>query len=232
MRTRLGFLLLCLMFPLTLLAQDDSRDRTPRRGGDDERDRRERERYYSYRRDNAVELTPFVGFTWGGTIFAEDSRLFRVDADADSSANLGLSLGIPVGDNGMKLELMATRQSTQLQTGGGLFSGGRDLADIDISYLLAGLQVPFAANRTVTPFFVVSAGIANIDPDVAGGSSENRFSASAGAGVKVPLSRNLGLRLEGRGYFTALENNDDTCGFCEDRNFYQGQVNFGLVFSF
>jgi Outer membrane protein beta-barrel domain len=232
MRTKLGFLLLCLLFPITLLAQDDWRDRRPRDRDDDERDRRERDRYYSYRRDNAVELTPFGGFTWGGTIYADDTRLFRIDADAQSSANLGLSLGIPVGDDGMKIEIMGTRQSTELQAGSGLFTGGSDLADVDISYLHAGIQFPFSASRTVTPFFVVSAGLANIDPDVRGASAENRFSASAGGGVKVPLSRNLGIRLEGRGYFTALEDDDDTCGFCEDRNFYQGQVNFGLIFSF
>lgn len=232
MRTKLVFLLLCLLFPLTLLAQDDWRDRKPRERGEDERDRRERDRYASYRRDNTVDLTPFAGFTWGGTIFAEDSRLFRVDAEAESAANLGLSLGIPVGDNGMKIELMASRQMTDLQTtNGGLFSGGRDLADIDVTYLHAGLLFPFSASRNVTPFFVVSAGIANIDPDVAGASNESRFSASAGAGVKVPLTNNLGLRLEGRGFFTATEE-DDNCSFCEDRNFYQGQVNLGLVFSF
>lgn len=231
MRTKLGFLLLCLLFPITLLAQDDWRDRRPRDRDDDERDRRERDRYYSYRRDNSVELTPFAGFTWGGTIYAEDTRLFRFDADAESSASFGAAVGIPIGDDGMKLELMASRQMTELQAGSGLFTGGGDIADIDITYLHAGVQVPFSPSRTVTPYFVVSAGLANIDPDVAGASAENRFSASAGGGVKVPLSRNLGIRLEGRGYFTALEE-DDNCAICEDRNFYQGQVNFGLIFSF
>jgi len=236
MHRKLGLLLLILLFPMTLLAQDDWRDRKPRDPGDNDRDRHERERYESYRRDNSVELTPFGGYTWGGTIFARDSRLFRVDADVAPNPNLGISVGIPLGDNGMKLEFMATRQMSELETGSGLFGPSNELADIDVTYIHAGLQFPFAANRTATPFVVVSAGLANVDPDLAGVQAENRFSASAGVGVKVPLNRNLGLRLEGRGFFTALQNNNnDNCAFCdsfEDRNFYQGQVNLGLIFSF
>ena len=234
MRTKLGLLLLIFLFPMTMLAQEDWRDRTPRQTGDDERDREERERYRNYRRDNTVDLTPFAGYTWGGTIFERESNLFRTDADVASNPNVGISLGIPVGDNGMKLELLATRQSSELEAGGGLFDPGATLADIDVTYLHAGVLFPFAPNRTATPFVVVSAGIANVDPDVAGVQAENRFSMSAGVGVKVPINRNLGFRVEGRGFFTALEDDND-CSFCdnfEDRNFYQGQVNFGLIFSF
>ena len=68
----------------------------------------------------------------------------------------------------------------------------------------------------------------------AGVSAEQRFSASAGIGVKVPMSRALSFRFEGRGYYTALED-DDECTFCDyfyNQDFYQGEVNAGLVFSF
>jgi hypothetical protein len=228
MRTKLGLLLFLLILPTTLFAQDDDRwrDRRPR---DDRDDRR-----YS-RRDNSVELTPFAGYTWGGTIFARETRIFRNDADVAPNANLGLSLGIPLGDNGFKLELMATRQASELESGGGLFNPAAELADIDVTYFHAGLQIPFAQSRSAQPFVVVSAGLANLDPQVTGVTAENRFSASAGVGVKVPLSRNLGLRVEGRGFYTALEDTSDSCTICDwayNHDFYQGQVNLGLVFSF
>jgi hypothetical protein len=134
----------------------------------------------------------------------------------------------------MKLELMANRQASELETDRGLFDPDAPIADIDITYLHAGLQFPFARSRNATPYVIVSGGLANLDPQIAGADAEQRFSASAGLGVKVPMSRALSLRFEGRGYFTALEENDD-CSFCdnfEDRNFYQGEVNAGLVFSF
>jgi opacity protein-like surface antigen len=184
--------------------------------------------------EDRFEITPFVGYRWGGTIFADQTFVFTQDVDVQSSANVGVELGIPIGVSGMKLELMANRQSSELETSGGLFDPSAGVADIDITYLHAGLQIPFARSRNITPFFVVSAGIANLDPQLNGVSDETRFSASAGIGIKAPISDNIAFRFEGRGYYTALEDQND-CRFCNyyyNRDFYQGEVNLGLVFSF
>jgi opacity protein-like surface antigen len=215
------FLVLLILIPTTAFAQRGPRD-------DDWRNRR-----YAPR-NNAFELTPFVGYRWGGTIFADQTFIFGEDVDVASSANFGVNLGIPLGDSGMKLELMANRQASELETEGGLFEPENEVADIDVTYLHAGLQFPFAQSRNATPYFIVSAGLANLDPQITGISAENRFSASAGVGVKLPISNNLGLRLEGRGYFTALEEEDDctVCDYFYNEDFYQGEVNLGLVFSF
>jgi len=193
-----------------------------------------RRRYRDSPSENAFELTPFVGYRWGGTIFADQTFLFGEDVDVAPSANIGVNLGIPLGDTGMKLELMANRQASELETGSGLFEPDNRVADIDVTYLHAGLQIPFGRSRNATPYAVVSAGLANLDPQISGVSAENRFSASAGIGVKVPMSRALSLRFEGRGYYTALEE-DDHCTFCDyfyNRDFYQGEVNLGLSFTF
>lgn len=222
MRKYVALLLLLVALPTVVFAQDD----------DWRRRRADRDRYTP--RDNAFELTPFVGYRWGGTIFAEDTFLFGDDVNVAPSANLGLSFGIPLGDSGMKLELMANRQSSELETESGLFEPNNDVADIDVTYLHAGLQFPFARSRNATPYAVVSAGLANLDPQGSGASSENRFSASAGIGVKIPMSQALSVKIEGRGYYTALEEDND-CSFCDylyNRDFYQGEVNLGLVFSF
>jgi hypothetical protein len=231
MRSKLGFLVLLLLLPTAVFAQDDWRNRRP----DDDRDRdRDRDRRHA-RRDNAIELTPFAGYTWGGTIFAGETRLFRSDANVAANPNFGAIFGIPLSDTGLKLELMATRQVTELERDAGLFDPTAELADIDITYYHAGLQIPFGESRAVQPFAVVSAGIANLAPDIAGVSSESVFSASAGGGVKVPLSRGFSLRAEGRGYYAALEDDNDDCAICDfayNRDFIQGQFNLGLVFSF
>jgi opacity protein-like surface antigen len=218
--------LLLLTFTTTAFAQSD----------DDWRDRRaERDRgYRNAPRDNAFELTPFVGYRWGGTIFADQTFIFGEDVDVAPAANFGLNLALPLGDSGMKLELMANRQSSNLETGGGLFEPDDRVADIDVTYLHAGLQIPFARSRNATPYFIASAGLANLDPQISGVSAENRFSASAGVGVKLPMSEMLSIRLEGRGYYTALEEEDE-CNICDyfyNEDFYQGEVNLGLVFSF
>jgi opacity protein-like surface antigen len=221
---KLTFLLLLILIPTTLFAQDD----TWRGRG------RDRDRYRDTPRENAFELTPFVGYRWGGTIFADQTFLFGNDVNVAPSANFGVNFALPLGDSGMKLELMANRQSSQLETEGGLFEPNNSVADIDVTYLHAGLQFPFARSRNATPYVVVSAGLANLDPQASNVSAENRFSASAGVGVKVPMSDALSIKLEGRGYYTSLQDNND-CSFCDylyNQDFYQGEVNLGVVFSF
>jgi hypothetical protein len=219
------FLLLLILIPTSLFAQDD----------DDWRHRRA-ERDRDTPRDSSFELTPFVGYRWGGTIFADQTFIFGEDVQVASNPNFGVTFAMPLGDTGMKLELMANRQASELETESGLFEPNREIADIDVTYLHAGLQIPFAQSRNATPYFVVSAGLANLDPQINGVAAENRFSASAGVGVKIPMSRALSIKIEGRGYYTALEdNNNNDCTFCDYRynqEFYQGEANLGLVFSF
>lgn len=218
--------LLLLLTALPTLAQDRDDDWRRRRPEYDDR------RYAPS--DSAFELTPFIGYRWGGTIFADQTFIFGEDVDVESSPNFGVNFAIPLGNTGMKLELMANRQSSELTTGSGLFEPDEEVADIDVTYLHAGLQFPFARSRNATPYVIVSAGLANLDPQITGVDAEQRFSASAGIGVKVPMSRSLSFRFEGRGYYTALQE-DDECNICDyyyNEDFYQGEVNAGLVFSF
>jgi Outer membrane protein beta-barrel domain len=223
---RKAALLLLLLLPTTFLFAQD-RD-------DDWRRRRPRYDDRHTPRAGAFELTPFIGYRWGGTIFADQTFIFGEDVDVEPSANFGVNFGIPLGDSGFKLELMANRQSSTLETGSGLFEPDNDVADIDVTYLHGGLQIPFARSRYASPYVVVSAGLANLDPQIRGVSAEQRFSASGGIGVKVPMSRVLSFRFEGRGYYTALEEEDDCtiCDYFYNEDFYQGEVNAGLVFSF
>ncbi|HUP48636.1 MAG TPA: hypothetical protein VNA04_07585 [Thermoanaerobaculia bacterium] len=218
-------LVLLLLIPSSLLAQP--------------RDDRWRERPASLYRTpawNLFEVTPFGGYRYGGTLWAERSNLFVFDTDVASSGNLGLNFGIPIGGTPMKLELMVNQQRTYLSGGTGLFEPTIRLADFDITYYHGGLQIPLGTPHGFNPFFVISAGVANLRPDLPGVVAENRFSASAGLGVKVPFNRNVGLRVEARGYFTTLGDDRDDCFRCSydgyGRDLYQGETNVGLVFSF
>lgn len=202
------------------------------RGRDD--DWRRRRAYDDTPRLDAVELSLFAGYRWGGVVFSDEAFIFNEDVQVESSPSFGADLAIPIGNNGMKLTVMASRQSSQLGTGGGLFEPDDEIADIDVTYFHGGVQIPFAVSRNAVPYALFSAGIANLDPQIRGLSDETRFSASAGLGVKVPMSRALSLRLEGRGFYTALEDDTD-CAFCDyfiDQNFYQGEVNAALSISF
>lgn len=234
-------LLLILVTSTSLFAQsdddrgrwrdDDTRDRDRRERIERDRDER-RDRWSS--RDNTLELTPQVGFRFGGTLQSEDTGFFLPDLDVASSASIGGILAIPVGDTGMKIELGVSHQESELQIEGGLFDPSDRIADIGVTYYQAGIRFPFATSRNAMPFVSVAAGIASLDPEFQDGTSENRFAASAGIGVKVPFNRNVGLRLEAKGYYTSLGNDDDDCFRCHDtmRDFVQGETSIGVVFSF
>lgn len=216
--------LLTLVLSTSVFAQDR----------DDDDDWRRRSARNNVSRRGTFELTPFIGYRWGGTIFADQTFIFGEDVNVASSANLGVNFALPLGDTGLKLELMANRQSSELETESGLFEPNQEVADIDVTYLHAGLQIPIGESRNASPYFIVSGGLANFDPQISGVSAENRFSASVGGGVKIPMSDVLSIRLEGRGYYAALEEEED-CGFCEyfyNEDFWQGEANIGLVISF
>lgn len=224
MRKALFFLLL-LVVPVSLFAQDP-----------DWRNRRASRDRYSYN-DNQFEFTPFVGYRYGGTIYADTNNLFNFDADVASRANYGLNFGIPIA-NGWKVELGVDRQDTHFTNGdGGLFNPTGNVAGFHVTYYQGALIIPFARSRNATPYFSLGAGVANLDPDVRGVSADNRFAASAGIGVKVPISRNAGFRLEGKGYFTSTSNNTYgnscfRCGYENNHDLYQGETNFGVYFKF
>ena len=145
MRKHTTLLFLLILITTSVFAQDD--DWRRRRG--DDRDR--------YRARETFELSPFVGYRWGGTIFADQSFIFNQDVDVASNPNFGINFAFPLGDSGMKLELMANRQSSELESESGLFEPNNEIADIDVTYLHAGLQFPFARSRNATPYVVVSA---------------------------------------------------------------------------
>jgi hypothetical protein len=225
MKKLLLLTLLAVVIPTAVFAQDD-----------DWRNRRSHDSYRHRYDDNLFELTPFVGYTTGGTIHADQTSLFGEDVDLASSANVGVNFGIPL-NNGLKLELMVDRQNTHLGSGGfgsDLFNpSGQRVGDFHVTYYHAGLQIPVGVSRNVRPFVIVSAGMANLDPATAGVSASNRFSASAGGGVKVPFNRNAGFRFEARGFYTALPDNS-FCRLCDtgSKDLFQGQANFGVYFGF
>ena len=188
-----------------------------------------------YRRRAAVEVTPFAGYRWGGTIEADQSPIFGEDVEVDDASSYGLTLDIPVGYN-FAFELLASRQNSTFITDEGLFGGDEELADVTVSYYHAGviwhLDTP---SREVRPFLTLSLGTASLDPDIEGVSSESRLSGSFGGGAKLMFSDHVGVRLEGRGlWIDVAEDDDDDCWRCDEESeaMTQGEVSAGLVVRF
>lgn len=177
-----------------------------------------------------IELTPFGGYRWGGTIRAADTNLFTHDVDVKGSSAYGLFLDVPLYSN-LQVELMADRQESRLTQGDVLFGGTTDVADINVTYYHVGLLWQFDSSPNVKPYFAIGAGVTELDLKVPGTQSETRGSGSVAGGVKVMFNRNFGMRLEGRGYWTDTSSSDNHYwGRYHDLN--QGEAKFGFIFAF
>ncbi len=191
--------------------------------------------YPGYSRER-FEITPTVGYRTGGELSASDNELFDVDVEIDESDVYGLKVDIPIGVPGLQLELLAMQQESAFVSDRGLFGENIELVDVDISYYHAGLLWQWGAGQ-VNPFVTVSAGLARIDPDLPRVDAEDRFSGSLAGGVKIFFARNVGLRLEGRGWWTVVDDEfEDDSHCCRDYRYdddlYQIEATAGLILAF
>ena len=165
-------------------------------------------------RAQTIEITPFVGYRFGGSLQAApdtgSGSPSSVELELDDAAAFGVNIGYRVGEG--EIELLYARQDTQLQTAG-LFTGA-PVFDLALeTWQIGGTYLFGDDDARARPFVAVGLGLTRMLPEPAGLSDENRFSASFGAGVKLWLGRHVGVRLEGRGFFTVLDSNSQTfCG--------------------
>ncbi len=187
-----------------------------------------------------IEITPTVGFRWGGEIRAEDTTSLDRDAKLADKYSLGITIDLPVSQH-LAIELLADHQRTGVGNST-LFGPTDHRFDLDVDYYHVGALYQWPTAH-VTPFAVGSLGVANLSPRDAAYSSTRRFSASVGAGVKVPISPNFAFRLEARGFWTdtgdsRVDNNNDEhnhhnndCRDCST-GMVQGQARLGVTVSF
>ena len=203
------------------------------------------------RAQGRVELTPTLGFVRGGHLILEERAIYHRDFElnVDSGGTYGLRCDIPLSSR-VQLELLLDRYDGELEDEKGLFGeqpggfippGQRDLLDVGIMTFQAGIL--WELNRgPARGYLTASAGAARIDLKLPL-EDDTRLAASVGAGVKLDLSPELGLRLEGRGYWVdtdsklaatqSFEHRDcvDPCTYTYryDSKLVQGGVSVGLV---
>lgn len=177
------------------------------------------------------EITPTLIYRSVGDVNVEDVDIFDDSLEIDAGDAVGLVVDIPLG-NVISLELLANRQETELLADEGLFSRETVIADVDISYYHAGIALEFGGGQ-VHPFFAASLGLARLEVGLPGTTDEDRPSASLGGGVKIFFSEHVGLRLEGRGYYIALDDdgNDDDDRWQNEDSITQAEASVGLIFA-
>jgi len=190
----------------------------------------------SVSRAQKVEVTPFVGYQFGGEVPVRDGNL-RIGDDM----NYGLSLDVTVRRNG-QVQASYTRSDTQL-----FFDeyrvGKRAIYDVSVNYWQVGGLYRFNPTATVRPFLSLTLGATHfgvgdkLDPAVRNLSSDTFFSMVLGGGVKIFPSQRIGVRLQGHLYSTILDSSSGFwCSFpggcgvgLSGWSVFQGDVSAGLT---
>jgi len=180
---------------------------------------------------SGVEITPFFGYRGGGEINS-DALNPTGNVEIDDSESYGLVVGFPIAPWSM-IELEASFQNSTLVEKGGDFLPGYEIGDVDVNYYHVGFVFQSPGPR-LQGFGLFTLGATKIDPDLPGLKSETKFSTSFGGGLKLNLNQHLGLRLEGRGYYTLIDTNTgrDCCYYYYSDDLWQGEARVGLILRF
>lgn len=185
-----------------------------------------------------VELTPFAGFRLGGDFEVRSAGTSTTeDLTFDDTRSLGLTLNVDLAEPGKQLELYFARQETQVHSSEALFTPPATALDVVIVQLQFG-GLYFPEGGTTGPFVSGVAGLTRLEPKPDGLRNHNRASISLGGGYKLPLNRNLLMRFDLRGIYTALDNGASVfcSGGCtavfESSGFIQVEASAGLTLRF
>lgn len=184
-----------------------------------------------------IELTPFVGYMFGGEVNTANGSLSVKD-----DINYGLALNFALRRD-TELEASYTRMDTEL-----MFDqwqvGKRPIYAASVNVWQLGGQYLFNPTSTVRPFFSGTLGFTyygvgeQLDDDAPRVSSDTFFSMVFGGGVKVFPSQRIGIRLAGHLYSTILSSGSGFwcgtggCGVgLSGWGVWQGDVQAGLTFA-
>lgn len=141
------------------------------------------------------EITPFIGWRTSSSL-EEVNTGATIDLDETDSYGIILSLK---KDQGTNYDFLFSRQNTELQSS--TIPGYTESLRID--YYHFGGTV-FYGHDKLHPFISGGLGATHISPANDNLSSETKFSLSISGGVKFPITQNVGLRLDARGYGTVV----------------------------
>jgi opacity protein-like surface antigen len=186
------------------------------------------------------EIAGFGSLTVGGQFRLQDGGAGNTGTgDRVSLADHGaFALAADLrADEGTQYELFYSREATDLQ---GSLSVPH--TDITVEYLHVGGTLLLNDEVKIKPYVVGGLGVTRFTPGEEG-STDTRFSASLGLGLRWPITPHFSVRLEGRAFVTLV--NDNTAFFCRSdesgllcrihgngQTFVQGQFLAGAAFAF
>ena len=178
-------------------------------------------------RAQSVQVTGFAGWDFGGSV---RDTAFEEDRSFEAALAYGGAVNFKVSDS-WRFELLYSRQETQLE------GGVAEPFDVTIERYMGGFQEE-KGEGSARWFGAVWLGATRFVP--AGPyDAVTKFGVGVGLGVKTYFGKNVGLRLETRGYWTLVSGEggvacvNGACLFAfSGSGMWQGDVSGGLFLAF
>jgi hypothetical protein len=181
-------------------------------------------------RAQSVQITPFAGYAFGGSVrdaVLDESRSF------EAALAYGGAVNFPVSKN-WRFELLYSRQPTKVDGGAG------PPLDVTIERYLAGIQEEKGEEGARVRWFgTFWLGATRFVPGPGGYDPVTKFGGGVGLGVKTFLADHVGLRFEGRAFYTLVKGEggfacvNGACLFAfSGSGLWQGDVSAGLILAF
>lgn len=146
-----------------------------------------------------VEVAPFGGYRVGPSVGQVNGRPV---IDDDGGSSIGVVVDVVFGGltDGLKVEGVFSRQTADLRVRTGIFDPP-DSVRVEVDQILVG-GVRDLSDSRVRPFL---SGLLGITRYAVPGDTEVRFAVGVGTGLKLYATRNIGVRLDARGYMTVTD---------------------------
>jgi opacity protein-like surface antigen len=184
-----------------------------------------------------IEISPFVGYRFGGGFDVNDLELAKIDLK--SGVCFGATAGYIFKER-FQVEFMWNRQKTQLE--GELLESGNKvpLADANLDQYQGEFLYHFGQETDpLRPFLLAGVGASHLDPE-GGFNGFTKVSYGVGGGIKYFFTKKFGLRLQGRYTPTYISSEDNQvicdqfgCFIGTDRKYInQAELTAGTFFRF
>jgi hypothetical protein len=181
---------------------------------------------------STVEIAPFVGYRFGGSV---GDTYSAASYGFDAATSAGLTVSVPVGKT-TAVAFLFSRQNTGVDVAG---FPEPTRYDLTIDHWMLGAAGEFPGHGgSVHPFIEAYLGVTQIQTRNSYSDSSTYFSAAVGGGVTFDLATHVGVRFGARGY--AVFVNSSTAAACgggcafafSGSAMFQGEVAASLVFKF
>lgn len=193
-------------------------------------------------RRGSVEITPVIGGYFGGTFDPGTLAFYDGKARAGTEIGYGLRLGINVSSNFViEASYLQSDPKLKLEGTGAIGAPSRDIGKMEMRLYELNFLVPWGRGR-VRPYFTIGGGVNTFRPVIPAysASTDSRFTANMGFGLKTYVTPNLGFRFEGKGRTTYVNSEGDrwSCDWCGDgyygdsQWYLSGEATAGVVIAF